>query len=100
MKLIGTSLQLVYRYLFLVGMLMAQFTMTGFDACAHMSEETTGADKSAPTAIVISIAASFVAGLAYVLALTFSIQVSASTKCFMNMWCTSTVVHLNVQRCA
>ena len=61
-------------------MLMAQFTFTGFDACAHMSEETVGADKSAPQAIVISIIASFVGGLAYIFALTFSIQVRAASS--------------------
>ena len=63
------------RYIFLVGILMAQFTMTGFDACAHMSEETKGADKSAPTAMVMSIGAASIAGFAYLLALLFSIQV-------------------------
>ena len=30
------------RYIFLIGMLMSQFTITGYDACAHMSEETKG----------------------------------------------------------
>ena len=55
---------------------MSQFTITGFDACAHMSEETVGADKSAPIAIVMAIGVSAVAGFAYILAITFSIQVS------------------------
>ena len=55
---------------------MSQFTITGFDACAHMSEETVGADKSAPVAIVMAIGVSAVAGFAYILAITFSIQVS------------------------
>lgn len=62
------------RYIFLVGMLMSQFTITGFDACAHMSEETKGPDKSAPIAIVMAISASAVAGFAYILAILFSIQ--------------------------
>ena len=64
------------RYIFLIGMLMAQFTLTGFDACAHMSEETVGADKSAPMAIVMAISVSALAGFAYILAITFSIQVT------------------------
>ena len=55
---------------------MSQFTITGFDACAHMSEETKGADKSAPLAIVMAISASAVAGFAYLLAIIFSIQVT------------------------
>ena len=66
----------VCRYVFLVGMLMSQFTITGFDACAHMSEETKGADKSAPLAIVMAIGASAVAGFAYLMAIIFSIQVT------------------------
>lgn len=32
---LGTSF-----YVFLVGLLMSQYTVTGFDASAHMSEET------------------------------------------------------------
>ena len=66
------------RYIFLVGMLMSQFTITGFDACAHMSEETVGADKSAPMAIVMAISVSAIAGFAYILAITFSIQVNTT----------------------
>lgn len=57
---------------------MSQFTVTGFDACAHMSEETRGADRSAPLAIVLAIGVSAVAGLAYLLAIVFSIQVRHS----------------------
>lgn len=64
------------RYLFFVGMLMSQFTITGFDACAHMSEETKGADKSAAWAIVMAISTSAIAGWGYLLALLFSIQVA------------------------
>ena len=71
------------RYIFLVGMLMSQFTITGFDACAHMSEETVGADKSAPMAIVMAISVSAIAGFAYILAITFSIQVNTTLSvCF------------------
>ena len=57
---------------------MSQFTITGFDACAHMSEETVGADKSAPMAIVMAISVSAIAGFAYILAITFSIQVNTT----------------------
>ena len=42
-------------YVFLVGLLLAQYTITGFDASAHVSEETVGASTSAPKAIVRSI---------------------------------------------
>ncbi len=75
------------RYIFLVGMLMSQFTITGFDACAHMSEETVGADKSAPMAIVMAISVSAIAGFAYILAITFSIQVNTTLLvCYLQLW--------------
>ena len=36
-------------FVFMIGLLMAQYTFTGYDASAHMSEETHNADISAPT---------------------------------------------------
>ena len=39
-------------YVFALGMLLAQYTITGFDASAHVSEETVGARTEAPKAIV------------------------------------------------
>jgi amino acid transporter len=50
-------------YLFSLGLLLAQYTITGFDASAHVSEETVGARTEAPKAIVRSIYISAVAGL-------------------------------------
>ena len=47
-----------------------------------MSEETKGADKSAPRAIVMSIGASAVVGWGYILALVFSIQVSGRAHAY------------------
>ena len=48
-------------YVGLVGLLLAQYTITGFDASAHVSEETTDAATSAPKAIVRSIYISAIA---------------------------------------
>ena len=42
-------------------MLLAQYTITGFDASAHVSEETVGARTEAPKAIVRSIYVSAIA---------------------------------------
>jgi amino acid transporter len=56
-------------YLFALGLLLAQYTITGFDASAHVSEETVGARTEAPKAIVRSIYISAVAGLILNLAL-------------------------------
>jgi len=57
-------------YMFGIGLLLAQYTITGFDASAHVSEETVGASVSAPRAIVRSIYVSAVAALMLNLAMT------------------------------
>jgi amino acid transporter len=56
-------------YLFALGLLLAQYTITGFDASAHVSEETKGARTEAPKAIVRSIYISAIAGLVLNLAM-------------------------------
>ena len=48
-------------YVFIIGMLIAQYTITGFDASAHVSEETKDAKVGAPKAIVRSIYISVIA---------------------------------------
>ena len=50
-------------YVFFLGFLLAQYTITGFDASAHVSEETKGARTGAPKAIVRSIYVSAIAAL-------------------------------------
>jgi amino acid permease (GABA permease) len=60
-------------YVFMLGLLMAQYTFTGYDASAHMSEETLGADLAAPRGIVSSIVVSLIAGWILILAITFVI---------------------------
>src|ERR1700712_2310092 len=46
----------------LVGMMLAHYTITGFDASAHMTEETHDAARSGPKGIMTSIWVSVVAG--------------------------------------
>lgn len=53
----------ITAYLFALGLLLAQYTITGFDASAHVSEETKGARTEAPKAIVRSIYISAIAAL-------------------------------------
>jgi len=60
-------------YVLLIGLLMAQYTFTGYDASAHMSEETVNADLAAPRGIVSSILVSLVAGFVLLVAITFAI---------------------------
>ncbi|MBA2681786.1 MAG: amino acid permease, partial [Ktedonobacteraceae bacterium] len=49
-------------YAFLLGLLLAQYTYTGYDASAHMTEETVGAATRAPWGIVMSVVVSAFAG--------------------------------------
>jgi amino acid transporter len=63
-----------YAWLFLLGLLQAQWTYTGFDASAHMAEETYNARRTAPWGIVLSVGVSGVAGYALLLALTLAIH--------------------------
>ena len=65
-------------YVFMLGLLMAQYTFTGYDASAHMSEETHNADLAAPRGIVNSIAISLVAGWVLILAITSVIPTNAA----------------------
>ena len=60
-------------FVFMIGLLMAQYTFTGYDASAHMSEETHNADIAAPRGIVSSIGISLIAGWILILAITFVI---------------------------
>ncbi|OLR89645.1 amino acid permease [Actinokineospora bangkokensis] len=61
-------------YVFLLGLLLAQYTLTGYDASAHMTEETRDAARSGPRGIVNSILVSLAAGWVLLIGLTFAIQ--------------------------
>ncbi len=61
-------------YVALIGLLLAQYTFTGYDASAHMTEETRAADRSGPRGIVASILVSLVAGWILLIGVTFAIQ--------------------------
>jgi len=61
-------------YVALLGLLLAQYTLTGFDASAHMTEETRDAARTGPRGIVNSILVSIVAGWVLLIGLTYAIQ--------------------------
>ncbi|KHN31180.1 Putative amino-acid permease C15C4.04c [Glycine soja] len=61
-------------YAVILSFLVSQYSLYGYDAAAHLTEETKGADKNGPIAILGSIGIITVFGWAYILALTFSIQ--------------------------
>ena len=61
-------------YVLLLGLLLAQYTFTGYDASAHMTEETHSAARSGPRGIVMSILVSLMAGWVLLIGITFAIQ--------------------------
>jgi len=61
-------------YAVLIGLLMAQYTYTGYDASAHVAEETHDAANAAPRGIVMSVVVSVIAGFVLLFAITWSIQ--------------------------
>lgn len=63
-------------YAVILSFLVSQYSLYGYDAAAHLTEETKGAEKNGPIAILGSIGIISVFGWAYILALTFSIQVN------------------------
>ncbi len=60
-------------YVMLIGLLNAQYTLTGFDASAHMSEETHDAERSAPKGIIWSVIISVIAGFVLLVAMNIGI---------------------------
>jgi amino acid transporter len=63
----------IYFYVFLTGLLLAQYTITGYDASAHMSEETRSASMGAAWGMVMSVVVSVVFGFVLLVAVTFAI---------------------------
>ncbi|CAM6032994.1 unnamed protein product [Sphagnum compactum] len=61
-------------YAILLSWLVSQYSLYGYDAAAHLTEETKGADINGPIAILSSIGLISVFGWGFILALTFSIQ--------------------------
>jgi amino acid transporter len=60
-------------YVMLIGLLNAQYTLTGYDASAHMSEETHDAERSAPKGIIYSVIISVIAGFILLVAMNIGI---------------------------
>ncbi|MCQ4211840.1 amino acid permease [Streptomyces longispororuber] len=67
-------------YVAAIGLLLAQYTFSGYDASAHLSEETSGASVAAARGIVRAIWVSWIAGFALLAGLTFAIQDYAGTR--------------------
>jgi len=70
----GVAPVLPVFYVALIGLLNAQYTLTGYDASAHMSEETHDASTSAPRGIVFSVVVSVIFGFILLVAMNYGID--------------------------
>lgn len=72
-SLSGRAANQPYWWSFALGLLQAHWTFTGFDASAHMAEETKDPRRQAPWGIVLSVAVAGIFGYALLLMLTLAI---------------------------
>src|SRR6187551_3066689 len=88
----GTNFgSIVFWYVFGLGLLMSQYTITGFDASAHMAEETHQASRMAAVGMYMSVVASVVFGWILLLAVTFAVPdvdgvVAAGSNAVVYIW--------------
>jgi amino acid transporter len=66
--------QFPYWWAFVLGLLQAQWTLSGYDASASVSEETLDARTTAPWGMVIAVVVSSIAGFVMLITLTLSIK--------------------------
>ncbi len=72
----GFSDSMYWFYVLPLGFLLTMYTITGYDASAHVSEETNDAAEAAPKGVWRSVFYSAVIGWIVLLAITFAIQKS------------------------
>ena len=88
----GTNFgSIMFWYVFGLGLLMSQYTITGFDASAHMAEETQAASRMAAVGMYMSVVASVVFGWILLLAVTFAVPdvdgvVAAGSNAVVYIW--------------
>ncbi|MGQ0573050.1 MAG: amino acid permease [Pseudonocardia sp.] len=78
-----------------IGLLMAQYTITGCTAAAHLGEETRGAARAVARAMVTAAAASVLLGFALLVAVTFAVPdvrgvLDAGPAAVVHIWTAST----------
>ena len=71
---VGWSIRASPAYVAATGVLMSQYTILGFDASAHLCEETRKAVRDAPLGLLSSILVSAITGFFVLCCLLFSIQ--------------------------
>ncbi|KAG1588445.1 hypothetical protein G6F48_005261 [Rhizopus delemar] len=60
-------------FAFLLVILQSQYTLSGYDSAAHMSEETKNSQSGSPFGILVSVAANVVSGLVFLIAISFMV---------------------------
>jgi amino acid transporter len=83
-----------FWFVFGIGLLMAQYTITGYDASAHMSEETRRASRAAAWGLVMSVVVSVAFGFVLLVAVTFAVPdvqgtLGAGANAVVYIWTTS-----------
>ena len=68
----GFSLGMYWYYILPTGLLLTMYTVTGYDASAHVAEETVDAERAAAQGIWQSVALSALIGWFVLLAITFA----------------------------
>ncbi|KAG0206073.1 hypothetical protein BGX28_002432 [Mortierella sp. GBA30] len=61
-------------YVFMLGLLQSQYTLSGYDSAAHMSEETKNAQEGGPWGIIRAILTAAVVGWFFLVGITFCIS--------------------------
>ena len=69
----SSAIRAPYAWLFMLGLLQAAWTYTGYDASAHVAEETLDPRRRAPWGIVLSVVVSGFFGYLLVLSLAWAI---------------------------
>jgi len=83
-----------FLYVFGIGLLMSSYTIIGYDASAHLSEETRSASRATARGMVMAVAVSVVFGFILLLALTFAVPdvqgtLDAGANAVVYIWSTS-----------
>ena len=78
----GFSHGMYWFYVLPLGFLLTMYTITGYDASAHVSEETHGSEDAAPKGIWRSVFYSAVIGWIVLLAITFAIPKTHSSAIY------------------
>ncbi|KAF9024298.1 hypothetical protein BGZ52_011190 [Haplosporangium bisporale] len=60
-------------YVFMLGLLQSQYTLSGYDSAAHMSEETQNAQTGGPRGIIMAIVVASAVGWVFLVGMTFCI---------------------------